>query len=76
VGMFPNSGSTMIISPLEIMVQSFPNTNQKSCAHDSIANLDLAAGFDEVLVLQPDLPPFPYLENLDEQRERLQYEGA
>lgn len=42
----------------------------------SIANLDLAAGFDKVLVLQPDLPPFPYLESLDEQRERLQCEGA
>jgi NTE family protein len=42
----------------------------------SIANLDLAAGFDKVLVLQPDLPPFPYLETLDEQRERLQREGA
>lgn len=42
----------------------------------SIANLDLAAGFDKVLVLQPDLPPFPYLESLDEQRERLQREGA
>ncbi|WP_207229542.1 patatin-like phospholipase family protein [Ktedonosporobacter rubrisoli] len=32
----------------------------------SIANLDLAVGFDKVLVLQPDLPPFPYLESLDE----------
>ncbi len=42
----------------------------------SIANLDLAAGFDKVLVLQPDLPPFPYLESLDEQRERLQREGT
>jgi Predicted esterase of the alpha-beta hydrolase superfamily len=42
----------------------------------SIANLDLAAGFDKVLVLQPDIPPFPYLENLDEQRGRLQREGA
>ncbi|GHO80424.1 patatin [Ktedonobacter sp. SOSP1-85] len=42
----------------------------------SIANLDLAAGFDKVLVLQPDLPPFPFLESLDEQRERLQREGA
>jgi NTE family protein len=42
----------------------------------SIANLDLAAGFDKVLVLQPDLPPFPFLESLDEQIERLQREGA
>jgi NTE family protein len=42
----------------------------------SIANLDLADGFDKVLVPQPDLPPFPYLETLDEQRKRLQREGA
>ena len=42
----------------------------------SIANLDLAAGFDKILLLQPDLPPFPYVENLDEQRERLRREGA
>ncbi|GHO71959.1 patatin [Ktedonobacter sp. SOSP1-52] len=42
----------------------------------SIANLDLAVGFDKVLVLQPDLPPFPYLESLDEQIERLQREGV
>ncbi len=42
----------------------------------SIANLDLAAGFDKVLVLQPDMPPFPFLESLDEQRERLQRQGA
>jgi NTE family protein len=42
----------------------------------SIANLDLAAGFDKILVLQPDLPPFPYLETLDEQVERLRREGA
>jgi NTE family protein len=42
----------------------------------SIANLDLAAGFDKVLVLQPDLPPFPFLESLDEQIERLQHGGA
>ena len=42
----------------------------------SIANLDLAAGFDKVLVLQPDLPPVPFLESLDGQIERLQREGA
>jgi NTE family protein len=42
----------------------------------SIANLDLAAGFDKILVLQPDIPPVPLLESLDEQRERLQSEGA
>ncbi len=42
----------------------------------SIANLDLAVGFDKVLVLQPDLPPIPFLESLDEQRERLQRKGA
>lgn len=42
----------------------------------SIANLDLAAGFDKILVLQPDLPPTPFVESLDEQRERLQHEGA
>lgn len=42
----------------------------------SIANLDLATGFDKVLVLQPDIPPFPFLESLDEQRERLQREGV
>lgn len=42
----------------------------------SIANLDLAAGFDKVLVLQPDLPPFPFLETLNEQIEHLQHQGA
>lgn len=42
----------------------------------SIANLDLAAGFDKVLVLQPDIPPLPFLESLDEQRERLQRDGT
>jgi NTE family protein len=42
----------------------------------SIANLDLAAGFDKILVLQPSVPPFPFLETLDEQIERLQREGA
>ena len=42
----------------------------------STANLDLAAGFDKVLVLQPDIPPMPLVESLDEQRERLQREGT
>ena len=42
----------------------------------SIANLDLAAGFDKILVLQPAIPPVPFIESLDEQRERLQREGA
>lgn len=42
----------------------------------SIANLDLAAGFDKILVLQPALPPMPLIESLDEQRERLQHQGA
>jgi len=42
----------------------------------SIANADLAAGFDKVLIFQPDLPPFPFLESLDEQVERLQQAGA
>ncbi len=42
----------------------------------SLANLDLAAGFDKVLVLQPALPPVPVLESLDEQMERVQREGA
>ena len=42
----------------------------------SIANLDLAVGFEKVLVLQPDTPPFPFVESLEEQRERLQREGA
>jgi NTE family protein len=42
----------------------------------SLANLDLAAGFNKILVLQPDVPPFPVLESLDEQRERLQRQGA
>ncbi len=42
----------------------------------STANLDLAAGFDKILVLQPDIPPVPLLESLDEQVERLQREGA
>jgi NTE family protein len=27
----------------------------------STANLDLAAGFDKILVLQPDIPPVPCL---------------
>jgi NTE family protein len=42
----------------------------------SMANLDLAAGFDKILVLQPDIPPFAILESLEEQIERLQREGA
>jgi NTE family protein len=42
----------------------------------SIANLDLVAGFDKILVLQPDIPPFAILESLEEQIERLQREGA
>lgn len=41
----------------------------------SVANLDLAAGFDKILVLQPDTPP-AILESLDEQIERLQRQGA
>ena len=42
----------------------------------SMANLDLAAGFDKILVLQPDTPPFAVLESLDEQVERLRQQGA
>ncbi|GCE15421.1 patatin-like phospholipase family protein [Tengunoibacter tsumagoiensis] len=42
----------------------------------SMANLDLAAGFDKILVLQPDAPPFPLPESLEEQRARLQRQGA
>jgi NTE family protein len=42
----------------------------------SMANLDLATGFDKILVLQPDIPPFAILESLEEQIERLQREGA
>lgn len=42
----------------------------------SLANLDLAVGFDKILVLQPALPPIPLVESLDEQRERLQREGT
>lgn len=42
----------------------------------SMANLDLAAGFDKILVLQPDPPPFPLPESLEEQIERLQRQGA
>ncbi|MBA2678811.1 MAG: patatin-like phospholipase family protein [Ktedonobacteraceae bacterium] len=42
----------------------------------SMANLDLAAGFDKVLVLQPDIPPFAVVESLDEQVERLQRQGS
>jgi NTE family protein len=42
----------------------------------STANVDLAAGFDKILVLQPSLPPMPLVESLDEQRERLQREGV
>ncbi len=37
---------------------------------------DSAAGVDRVLILQPDIPPFPVLESLDEQVERLQRAGA
>jgi NTE family protein len=42
----------------------------------SMANLDLAAGFDKILVLQPDIPPFAILESLDAQIERVQRQGA
>ncbi|HEY4382876.1 MAG TPA: patatin-like phospholipase family protein [Ktedonobacteraceae bacterium] len=42
----------------------------------SIANLDLAAGFDKILVLQPDAPPMLLAESLDEQVKRLQSQGA
>lgn len=42
----------------------------------SLANLDLAAGFNKILVLQPDVPSFPLPESLDVQRERLQHQGT
>ncbi|QBD75329.1 patatin-like phospholipase family protein [Ktedonosporobacter rubrisoli] len=42
----------------------------------SMANVDLATGFDKVLVLQPDIPPIPVLESLDEQIERLRLGGT
>jgi NTE family protein len=42
----------------------------------SMANADLAAGFDKVLVLQPDTPPFQLLESLDKQVERLRRNGT
>lgn len=42
----------------------------------SMANVDLATGFERVLVLQPDTPAFPLLEGLDEQVTRLQQKGT
>ncbi len=42
----------------------------------SMANADLAAGFDKVLVLQPDVPSHLVMENLDEQIERLRLHGT
>jgi NTE family protein len=42
----------------------------------SMANADLASGFDKVLVLQPDISPFPLPESLDEQVERLRRNGT
>ena len=42
----------------------------------SFANADLAVGFDKVLVLQPDVPPFPLVQTLDEQVELLRREGS
>ncbi|GCE06777.1 patatin-like phospholipase family protein [Dictyobacter aurantiacus] len=42
----------------------------------SMANLDLAAGFDKILLLQPDNPPFATIESLDEQIERVKRQGA
>ena len=41
----------------------------------SAANADLAAGFDRVLVLQPDAPPFTQ-ESLEKQVEQLRKKGA
>lgn len=37
----------------------------------SYANADLAAGSGKVLILQPDLPPFPVVASLDEQMKQL-----
>lgn len=42
----------------------------------SMANADLAAGFDKVLVLQPDVPPHLVVESLDAQIERLRQNGT
>jgi NTE family protein len=42
----------------------------------SLANADLATGFNKVLILQPDNPPFKLLESLDEQVARLRRAGA
>ncbi|HTK08692.1 MAG TPA: patatin-like phospholipase family protein [Ktedonobacteraceae bacterium] len=42
----------------------------------SIANVDLAAGFDKILLLQPDAPPMLLAESLEEQVERLLRQGA
>jgi len=42
----------------------------------SLANADLAVGFDKILVLQPDVPPFPLVQTLNEQVEYLRREGA
>jgi NTE family protein len=41
----------------------------------SVANADLAAGFDRVLILQPDVPPFTP-ESLEKQIEQLRSAGA
>jgi len=42
----------------------------------SMANADLAVGFDRVLVCQPDVPPFPVVKSLSEEIEQLRFNGA
>jgi len=42
----------------------------------SMANVDLAAGFNRVLVCQPDVPPFPVVKSLSEEIEQLRLNGA
>ncbi|GER91891.1 patatin [Dictyobacter vulcani] len=42
----------------------------------SMANLDLAAGLDKILVLQPEVPAFAVMESLEQQIKRLQSQGA
>jgi NTE family protein len=42
----------------------------------SVANLDLAAGFEKILVLQPDVPAIQLPESLEEQVARLCSQGA
>ena len=41
-----------------------------------MANVDLAAGFNRVLVCQPDVPPFPVVKSLFEEIKQLRLNGT